>query len=50
MLRRELLSVCQAYAEAHGSIFNYRKTVCMSFQAKSAKSAITLTDTWVVKI
>jgi len=23
MLRRELLSVCQPYAESHGNIFNY---------------------------
>jgi len=33
MLRRELLSVCQAYAEPHGNIFNYSKTVCMTFRA-----------------
>jgi len=26
MLRRELLSVWQAYAESHGNIFNYSKT------------------------
>ena len=31
MLRRELLSVCQAYAESHGNIFNYSKTVCMTW-------------------
>jgi len=41
MLRREHLSVCHAYAEAHGSIFNYSKIVCMSFKAKSAKKAAT---------
>ena len=41
MLQRELLSVCQAYAEAHGNIFNYSKTVCMTFKAKSAKSTVT---------
>jgi len=27
MLRRELLSVCQACAESHANIFNYSKTV-----------------------
>jgi len=27
MLRRELLSVCQDYAESHGNIFNYRLKV-----------------------
>jgi len=31
MLRRELLSVCQAFAESHGNIFNYSKSVCMTF-------------------
>ena len=41
MLRRGLLSVCQAYAELHGNIFNYSKTVCMTFKAMSAKSTIT---------
>jgi len=51
MLRRELLSLCQACAESHGNIFNYSKTVCMTFKAKSAKSSIhPITDTWVVKI
>jgi len=36
MLRRELSSVCQAYAESHGNIFNFNcsKTVCMTFRAK----------------
>jgi len=38
MLRREILSVCQAYAESHGNIFNYSKTVCMTFMAKSEKA------------
>jgi len=33
--------VCQAYAESHGIIFNCNKTVCMTFKAKSAKSAAT---------
>jgi len=48
MLRRELLSVCQAYAESHGSIFNYNKTVCITFKAKSVKSIVTplLTHGW----
>jgi len=48
MLRRELLSVCQACAESHGIIFNYSKTVCMTFKAKSAKSTVTplLTHGW----
>jgi len=48
MLRRELLSVCQAYAELHGNIFNCSKTVCMTFKAKSAKSTVTplLTNGW----
>jgi len=47
MLRRELLSVCQAYAESHGNIFNYSKTVCTTW-AKSAKSTVTplLTHGW----
>jgi len=48
MLRRELLSVCQASAESHGNIFNYSKTVCMMFKAKNAKSTVTplLTHGW----
>jgi len=33
--------VCQAYAESHGIIFNCRKTVCMTFKAKSTKSTVT---------
>jgi len=47
MLRRELLSVCQANAESHGNIFNYSKTICMTL-ATSAKSTITplLTHGW----
>jgi len=40
-LRSERLSVCQAYAESHGNIFNYSKTVCMTFKAKSAKITVT---------
>jgi len=51
MLRRELLSVCQAYAESHGNTFNFRKTVCMTFKAKRAKSTvIPLLTHGVVKI
>jgi len=48
ILRRELLSVCQAYAESHGNIFNCSKTVGMRFKAKSAKSTDTplLTNRW----
>jgi len=43
-----ILSVCQAYAESHGSIFNCRKTVCMTFKAESGKSTVTplLTNGW----
>jgi len=41
MLRRELFSVRQACAESHGNIFNYNKTVCMTFKATSAKSTVT---------
>jgi len=41
MLRRERLSVCQAYAESHGNIFSYSKTVCMTFKAKNVKSTVT---------
>jgi len=48
MLRRELLSVCQADAESHGNIFYYSKTVCMTFKAKSAKRTFIplLTHMW----
>ena len=38
---QSILDVCQAYAESHGIIFNYSKTVCKTFKAKSAKSAVT---------
>jgi len=38
---KENFYLCQAYAEAHGSIFNYSKSVCKSFKAKSAKTAVT---------
>jgi len=38
MLRRELLSACQAYAESHGNIFNYSKTVCMTLKMQKAQS------------
>jgi len=46
MLRKELLSVCQAYAESHGNIFNCSKTVGMMFKAEteSAKSTVTPLD------
>ena len=50
MLRRELLSVCQAYAESHGNIFNYSKTLCMTFKAECKKHSHPITDTWVVKV
>jgi len=48
MMRRELLSMCQAYAESHGNIFNYSKTICLTFKAKSAESTVTplLTNGW----
>jgi len=48
MLRREFLSVCQAYAESHENVFNYSKTACLTFKAKSAKSTVTplLTQDW----
>jgi len=36
---QSILDVCQAYAESHG--INCSKTVCMTFQAKSAKSTVT---------
>ena len=38
---QRILDVWQAYAESHGIIFNLNKTVCMTFKAKSAKSAAT---------
>jgi len=50
MLRRELLSVCQAYAESHGNIFNCSKTVCMTFRLRVQKHSHPITDTWVIKI
>ena len=33
--------MCQAYAESHGIIFNWNKTVCITFKAKSARSTAT---------
>jgi len=39
---QSIVDVCQAYAESHGIIFNCRKTVCMTFKAKSGKSTVTL--------
>ena len=38
---QRILDVCQAYAESHGIIFNFNKTVCTTFKAKSAKSTVT---------
>ena len=38
---QRILDVCQAYAESHGIIFNWNKTVCMTFKAMSAKSTAT---------
>jgi len=38
---QRILDVCQAYAESHGIIFNCKKTVCMTFKAKSARSTAT---------
>ena len=38
---QRILDVCQAYAESHGIILNCNKTVCMTFEAKSAKSTAT---------
>jgi len=38
---QRIIDVCQAYAESHGIIFNCKKTVCMTFKAKSAKSSAT---------
>ena len=37
---QSILDVCQAYAESHEIIFNCRKTACMTFKAKSAKSTV----------
>ena len=34
------LDVCETCAESHGIIFNYSKTVCMTFKTKSAKSTV----------
>jgi len=50
MLRGELLFVWQAYAESQENIFNYNKTVCMTFKAESKKHSHPITDTLVVKI
>ena len=33
-----ILDVYQNYAESHGMTVNYSKTVCMTFNAKSAKT------------
>ena len=39
---QNILDVCQAYAELHEIVFNCRKTACMTFKAKSAKSMVML--------
>ena len=39
---QSIRDVCRAYLESHGIIFNCRKTGCMTFKAKSAKSTVTL--------
>ena len=41
---QRILDACQAYAESHGIIFNCNKTVCMTFEAKSAKSTDSTVD------
>ena len=38
---QRILNVCQADAKSHGIIFNWNKTVCMTFKVKSAKSTVT---------
>jgi len=38
---QSILDVCQAYAESHGTILNCRKTVFVTFKAKSAKNTVT---------
>ena len=38
---QRILDVCQAYDESLGIIFNCKKTVCMTFKAKSARSTAT---------
>jgi len=38
---QRILDVCQTYAEAHGIIFNCKKTVWMTFKAKRARSTAT---------
>jgi len=49
MLRRELLSVCQAYAESQGNIFNCNKTVWrLRLRVLNADSH-PIIDTWVIK-
>jgi len=42
---QSILDVCQAYAESHRTIFNCRKTVFVTFEAKSAKNSHLITDT-----
>ena len=38
---QRILDVFQVYAELHGIIFNYNKTLSMTFKAKSEKSTVT---------
>jgi len=35
-----ILDECRAYAESHGIAFNCNKIVCMTFKAKTWKSAV----------
>ena len=48
------LDVCQAYAKSHGIIFNCNKTVCMMFNAESAKNTanpvLKLVDNYVKSV
>jgi len=37
---QSMLDVCQACAESHEIIFNWSKTVCMTFKTKTAKSTV----------
>ena len=37
---QSILDVCQAHAESHGIIFNYSKTVCITFKTKTTESTL----------
>ena len=37
---QRMLNVSKAYAKSHGIIFNCNQTVCMTFEAKRAKSTV----------